>query len=1075
MSNIPMHHKLTLTLCLLMTAQLLSAQASRALKLIEQGKYTEAEPLLRASLDDQREQVIGYYGLAYLYSEPEFPNIRLDSAYRYIESSREIYKSLDYKDKGKISKELSSSDIGRRRTEILKAALQQAEEAHTPAAYQHFLDNYPESGSRYEGKAINARNQLVYQAARTADTEAAYTDLLASYGPDLKARNRSWYDAAEKLLFERYIENRGWSAYPAFAEQYPDNVYVRDSLLDDFKALWGGPTRGFGTYIYVNPESPFLNFAVDSLGGRLSLKSDTLLSPQFIRERTEHPAWPEVYGRWYEDQKTAFRGISDLEKFKAAHADFPFPERWEADAEIFLDRSFEKLEVGKALGAFRLFIDKYPNYTRIDSVWIRYYKTFKMEKPGAENLKLFLKVHPEFPFPEVIAADQQRFLAIAEKEEWEALQKEEGTAGLFRFKKQKEDSPYWQQAVDLLAERLVADGYTNTINGFLRDHPDHKRRSDLLEKLWELFPDKHRHDAIVQFQADYPDFPRPEILQAALDNAPLSDEEVLSYSANKHKGFVNYVRFHAPQPKAFDALWRMLGPDVAQKDWDAAHQTLKEFQEVFGDENEEYLFWLEAFAPQNRIQPTMISPNINTDLYEEYSAVITTDDQTIYFCRNILTGQSVADEDIYVSVRDEKGKWSTATLIKELKTDENEAPEAISADGNQLFVFRNGKILTSDKTKNGWSEPKLVSSNINRSQWQADTRLTADGKAIIFTSMTGFGAGRHRDIYISHLQEDGSWGVAVPLSDSINTDQDDRAAFLHPDMKTLYFSSAGHRGLGALDIFVSKRLDDSWTNWSKPVNLGPGINTADNDWSFKVTTDGKFGYYNVLYDNAGGDIFMMSLPEVALPDPVATVSGILTTISGEPLEARIEWINLETGELVQTTSSDPGNGHFFATLPSLGQYSYTIKKEGYFPISGNLDFSESLYHRRLEEAMRITSLEEMQEEGLAITLNNLFFETGKYDIKPTSYPELNILADWVTDHKLSIAIHGHTDHVGDDDANQTLSENRAREVRKYLISRGLKDDQIIAEGFGESRPIANNETEEGRAQNRRVEIRILEQ
>ena len=1073
MSNIPMYYKSALTLCLLFLVQLLPAQADRALKLIEQGKYTEAEPLLRASLDDQREQVLGYYGLAYLYSEPESPRFQLDSAYRNIESSRLAYKALDAKDKGKVSKDLSSSEIGRRRTLILKAALEQAAATNTLTAYQYFLDHYPGSGSRYEGKAMTARNELAYKAAREADTETAYTDLLNQYGDDLKARNRSWYDATQKLLFERYIEKRGWSAYPAFAEQHPDNVYVRDSLLDDFKSVWEGPTRGFASYIYTNPESPFLYFALDSLGARLSLQSDTLLSPQFILQQAEHPSWPGVYGRWYEDQKTAFRGISDLDKFKSQHPDFPFPERWESDAEVFLDRSFEKLEVGKALGAFRIFIDKYPNYSRIDSVWMRYYKTFKMERPGAENLDRFLKVHPDFPFPEVVTADKEVYLAAAEKEQWANLQAGEGTADLFRFTKQNKNSPYWQKAVDLLAERLISEGQSNTINGFLNDHPDHPKRGTLLEKLWQLFPDKHKHEAISQFQEDYPDFPKPELLEAAKANAPLDEKDILSYSADKRNGFINYIRFHAPQPQAFDALWRMLGPDLEQQDWDAAYKTLQDFQKEFEEGTDEYQFWLNAFAPENRTQPQKINPNINTDEFEEYSAVITTDDQTIYFCRNIMTGQSIADEDIYVSVRDEDGNWSAAHLIDELKTDENEAPEAISADGNLLFVFRNGKILTSEKTKDGWSEPTMISKNINRANWQADTRLTADGKAIIFTSMTGFGAGSNRDIYISHLQEDGSWGPATPLSDSINTDKDDRAAFLHPDMKTLYFSSAGHRGLGDLDIFVSKRLDDSWTNWSKPVNLGPGINTADNDWSFKVTTDGKFGYYNVLYDGQGGDIFMISTPEIALPGAVATVSGQLSTISGDPLGAQIQWVNLETGELVQTTTSDPGDGTFFATLPSLGQYSYTIKKEGYFPISGNLDFSESLYHHQLDKEMTVTSLEEMKEKDLAITLNNLFFETGKYDIKPTSFPELNSLADWVTENNLSIAIHGHTDHVGDDDANQILSENRAREVRKYLIARGLSEEQIVSEGFGESRPVADNETVEGRAMNRRVEIRII--
>lgn len=1070
-----MYLRYTTVLVLWLLASSLNAQVQKAFKLLDEAKYEAALPLLRSAVQDRSDRVFGHYGLARLFASADYSGYQLDSAYANIQAAEAAIKVLNYKERNKIYKDLSNSEIRKQRTYILKMALETAEQENTLAAYQHFVDHYPDAGSRYLNQALTGRNQLAYRTARETDTEAAYAALLTQYGDDLKALNRAWYDAAQKLHFERYIKQHGWSSFPAFAEQYPDNIYVRDSLFDDFKTLWAGPVSGFAGYISAYPEAPFIGFALDSLGSRLSARSDTLLSRMFIQQYSEHPAWPEVYGRWYEDQKTAFRGITDLEKYKTKHSDFPYPERWEADQDLLLDRSFEKLEAGKPLGAFRLFIDKYPHYSRIDSVWMRYYTTFKMQLPGSENLERFMKVHPEFPFPDVIAADRDAFQAEAEKAQWAALQSGEGTADLFRFTKQNKKSPYWQPAVDLLAERLLTEGQTNTINGFLRDHPQHAKRGALLEKLWEIFPSKEQREAVTQFQKEYPDFPKPEVLEAALTNAPLSETEIRTYSNDKRDGFINYIRHHAPQQKAFEALWRMLKPDLEKQDWDMAFQTLSNFRPEFGENCPDFTFWLDAFNPKNRIHPKKISSNINTDDLEEYSAVITTDDQHLYFCRNMKTGQSSADEDIFVSVRDENGKWSVAQPIKELKTAENEAPEAISADGNQMFVFRNGKIMTSEKTRNGWSEPIPLSRNINRSQWQADTRLTADGKAIIFTSMTGFGPDSHRDIYISHLQNDGSWGRAAPLSDSINTDKDDRAAFLHPDMKTLYFSSAGHRGLGALDIFVSKRLDDSWTNWSKPVNLGPGINTADNDWSFKVTTDGKFGYYNVLYDGQGGDIFMMSLPEAALPEAVATVSGKLSSISGEPIAAQIQWINLENGQLVQTTSSDPGDGSFFATLPSLGQYSYTIKKEGYFPISGNLDFSESLYHHRLDKEMTVVSVEEMKEKDLAITLNNLFFETGKYDIKPTSYPELNGLADWVTENKLRIAIHGHTDHVGDDAANQLLSENRAREVRKYLINRGLSEDQIISEGFGESRPVAPNDTDKGRALNRRVEIRIIEQ
>lgn len=1070
MLKFPMYYRTILLLGVLFLIQTAQAQTSRGLKMIEQGEYAGAEPIFRSALGDPQDRVIGYYGLAYIYSEPEFSGYRLDSAYAYIEASKAAYQDLDYKDRGKVTKDLSNSLIGRRRTQILKAALSEAEAAGTITAYQHFLDNFPESGSRYEGKALQERNRLAFEGAASEDSESAYARLLEQYGEDLKAKNRNLYDAAQKAQFERHIARNGWSAYEDFAAQHPDNIYVRDSLYEEFQALWYGPVTGYRDFITNYPEAPITRYAVDSLGMRLAQRADTVLSRQFIGQYPDHPTRDLVYGTWYASLKDRFRNITDLERFQAANPDFPYPERLQEDRNLFLDRSYEKLEVGKALGAFRAFIDKNPEYSKIDSVWMRYYLTFKQERPGVENLDRFLKVHPEFPFPDVVEKDRVAIKANAMQEEWETLQGGEGTGELFRYLKAKPNSPFRDSAINLLAERLLTEGQYQSIEGFLGEYPEHDYRPMLLNKLWEVFPEKDNAQALNGFILKYPDFPKPELLEQAVAEVPLSEEEVRQYDERKRDGFINYINRYAPEPKAFDALWRMLEVSFNEKDWDAAYQTMLLFKEAFGDANAEYTQWLRAFHPDARVVPVDISPNINTER-EEYSAVITADDQTIYFCRN--NGTDKINEDVYVSTRDAAGNWQVATPIEALVTRENEAPEAISADGNRMLIFFEGRIGTSDKTREGWSKPKPLNKNINRSTWQADARMTADGQAIIFTSEKGVLRG-NKDIYISRLQEDGTWGPAQSLGDTINTQKDDRSPFLHPDMETLYFSSAGHRGLGGLDIFMSKRLDSTWTNWSEPVNLGPGFNTPGNDWSFKVTTDGKQGYFNILSRPAGGDIYIVPLPETYQPKPVATVSGLLTSIDGAPIDAQIIWVNLETGKSIQYTTSDPEDGTFFATLPSLGRYGYTIKKEGYFPISGNLDFSEKLYHHRLEKAMTILTVEEMKAKDLAVPLNNLFFETAKFDIKPESFPELNGLAEWVLDNKLAIEVSGHTDTVGEAAANLTLSRDRAQAVREYLIGRGLDAARIQAQGYGETKPVASNLTPEGRAQNRRVEIRIID-
>jgi outer membrane protein OmpA-like peptidoglycan-associated protein len=368
--------------------------------------------------------------------------------------------------------------------------------------------------------------------------------------------------------------------------------------------------------------------------------------------------------------------------------------------------------------------------------------------------------------------------------------------------------------------------------------------------------------------------------------------------------------------------------------------------------------------------------------------------------------------------------------------------------------------------------------------------VASDGKTLLFTSgrpdaldlqvgdMEGFhGSGSNNiDLYVSFKDKEGEWQTPVNLGKAINTPFIERTPFLHPDMKTLYFSSDGHGGLGRLDVYKTTRLDDSWTNWSKPVNLGKSINTPENDWGYKVSTDGKRAYFAFMKEKEQGqDLYQIDLPKNMQPNEVSTVSGTLTDRIGNPLFAEIIWEDLETGKEVGRLKSDPETGTFFITLPNDKKYSYYIEKDGYFPKSNNIDLTDKNKQVELKETLSLVKIEEMIAGEQTMQLKNLFFDPNKYVLKEASYLELNRLANLIKKYDLKIRIEGHTDSEGTEKDNLLLSQNRANAVKEYLVEKGFDATKIFAKGYGETKPVAENKTPTGRQLNRRVEVLFLKE
>ena len=460
-----------------------------------------------------------------------------------------------------------------------------------------------------------------------------------------------------------------------------------------------------------------------------------------------------------------------------------------------------------------------------------------------------------------------------------------------------------------------------------------------------------------------------------------------------------------------------------------------------------------------------IKGQLNTSL-GEYVPTPTSDGKTMYYCQN-----DTHTENIYMS-KHEMEEWGPGEKVYDLSTDNsNDAPLNISTDGMELIIFKSGEIMKSEKTASGWSEPDIIS-ELNIGTWNAGAQLVSTKEAMIFTSLISDDE-PHKDIFVALLTREGEISEPINIGPVINTSGNDRTPFLHPDMKTLYFSSNGHGGLGEMDVFMSKRLNDScWTCWSTPINLGRGVNSKLTDWGFKISTDGTTAYYaqkNPGYDN---DLFEIKLSKEMRPDVVATIEGRIVDKYNQPVEAKIIWENLETEEIIGEAKTDPVDGSYFIVLPTGNVYGYFVEMDGFYPTSSSIDLTNQTHFTSISEDIEMVFTEDVLDglEDAKIPINNIFFSTGSDELLSISNSELKRLAEFIKTYNRSVVISGHTDDIGSNERNQSLSEQRANSVKEALIDLGCDAEQLNTIGYGELKPVVSNNTRAGRKKNRRVEL-----
>lgn len=473
----------------------------------------------------------------------------------------------------------------------------------------------------------------------------------------------------------------------------------------------------------------------------------------------------------------------------------------------------------------------------------------------------------------------------------------------------------------------------------------------------------------------------------------------------------------------------------------------------------------------------------------------------IYFTSSDRKGGSGGEDVWESSYNEESRSWMKASPVSELNDGDNQSPEAISSDGTEMSIWGHykghlggGDIYKSRLTSSGWKSPVNFDRPINSEFFDSDSCFSANGNAILFASDRPGGYFKYKakskyyagstwgntDIYVSLKKEDGSYSTPINLGPIINTPGAERTPFLHPDGKTLYFSSEGHNGFGKLDIFKTVRLDDTWQNWSKPINLGIKLNSHGVNWGFRVTASSDRGYYTSEREDSIGkeDIYeIIPLPQRAKPvGEVAAVFGKITDENNKPAEANIEWQVLKTGETIGRLKSKPTTGEYYITLPVGDTYAYYATINGYLNQSQIIDLSKDKKFREVKEEMKLISIDYAIKKGTEITLNNILFEAGKDKLRSESFAELNRLIKVMNENPLlKIEIQGHSSlEPGiSDDLNTELSRNRAEAVSVYLLSKGITRERLRSKGYGSSKPAFPNDSEENRIKNRRVSFVVL--
>ncbi|MCK5535270.1 MAG: OmpA family protein, partial [Bacteroidales bacterium] len=602
-------------------------------------------------------------------------------------------------------------------------------------------------------------------------------------------------------------------------------------------------------------------------------------------------------------------------------------------------------------------------------------------------------------------------------------------------------------------------------------------------KLYWPFQREGDLASLIAFEKYYIRYPHKEQIKKDKKNAELAEKLKLTkpYDSLIHKLYVKYLKT-AKTDLNIVVLQKIMQPLLEIQDWESAVDTFAKYY-IYVKHLPQAMKTIRVIKHFSQDVTIKKWPGDVNTYASEYSPVLSADGKTLYFC-SMRRKESIGGEDVFY-IQKKLGHWEKALLLNGVSTKlGNEAPESITADESTIVLFSGGQggdLEYVEKTYYGWTQPNNYK-EINSPYFEGEASLSADARVMLFVSdrIDNYGLYHKRnlpfygsrwgntDLYIAIKSVDGKWNKIERLDSIINTPYAEVSPFLHPDMKTLYFCSNGHGGLGGLDVFKTTRLyDSSWVYWSKPINLGKEINTPFDDWSYKVSTDGTFAYFARRKDHHF-DIYTASLPKKLQPSPIGNIIGQLKLPDGTAIRGKIYW----------TQENIPGFGHFTTDfdgnynilLPQANKYRFYVELPGVYtpPVEINLNENKPILPLLFEPV----PINEMTKENTPVILERIYFDYNKSALKIESFEELERFAAFLkVNTNIKVEIIGHTDAVGKEDYNLQLSKKRAEAVTNYLLNKGIEANRIKTKGMGESQ-LATQSTK-AKVVNRRVEFRII--
>lgn len=531
--------------------------------------------------------------------------------------------------------------------------------------------------------------------------------------------------------------------------------------------------------------------------------------------------------------------------------------------------------------------------------------------------------------------------------------------------------------------------------------------------------------------------------------------------------------------------------------FDEARSSINKFKEKFPNtpkyaiyhhmakSREEYIKQSPVIRAQVSEMSTPVPISQVNSMYGDYTPQVNPTGTRLYFTsvrkggfdhqKDTINGMNWG-EDIYFSTLIDSS-WSAPQLLPEpLNSMGDDFGSSFTGDG-QLMVYvkcdddegiGNCDLYITQLNGTQWTVPQNMGNVVNSNMWDSQPTISSDGTRIIFASTRQGGYGG-MDLYMTQKNHLGDWGVPQNLGSTVNTPFNENGPYLAPDGKTLYYASTGHPGYGGTDIFSSTFEEN---RWSRPLNLGAPLNSEGDDTQFTISAAGKAYFASSRLDPNNYDLFEVELPDYLKPKPTIIIQGVVTNAkTTDPVGAVVLIEDINSGELLAVNKSNSVSGEYLVVLPAGRNYSVSTTSEGFFFYSESFEIPKDTSYAEITMDIALEPI----EKGTKVVLNNIFFESGRAELKPISYVELNKAVDLLEKNPtMVIEIGGHTDNLGSDELNLKLSQSRADAVRDYMILAGIDQARIRSKGYGESTPIEDNSTEEGRAANRRTEFEIVE-